>query len=99
MPHSLWDDKSLSRRKLDRAVFKVNQQLTINNIKEFVLLLVVVPMILTLYNPEPDDRIIHLAESLVVPRELARICKRLFIDYLQGLVQNVQARFVGERRS
>lgn len=47
------------------------------------------PMILSLYDPEADHRVIYLAESLVVPRKLARVRKSLFIDYLQGFVQNV----------
>ena len=51
------------------------------------------PMILSLDNPEADHRVIYLAESLVVPRKLARVRKSLFIDYLQGFVQNGKEAF------
>jgi hypothetical protein len=89
MHHSLWNDKSLSRRKLDRAVFEINQQLTLYNIKKLVVFVVLMPVILSLYDPEADHRVIYLAESLVVPCKLARVRKSLFVDYLQGFVQNV----------
>jgi hypothetical protein len=89
MHHSLWNDKSLSGRKLDGAVFKVNQQSTVYNIKKLVVLIVLMPVILSLHDPEADHRVIYLAESLVVPRKLARVRKSLFVDYLQGFVQNV----------
>ena len=82
MHHPIWNDNSLPWRKLDGAVFKINQQLTIYNIKKLVVLVVLMPVILSLYDPEADHRVIYLAESLVVPRKLARVRKRLFIDYL-----------------
>jgi hypothetical protein len=82
MHHSLWNDKSLSRRKLDRAVFKINQQLSINHIKKLIVFVVFMPVVLSLYDPEADHRVIYLAESLVVPRKLARVRESLFINYL-----------------
>src|SRR5260370_42029395 len=99
MHHSRWNNKSLSGRKLDRAAFKVNQQLTGYNIKKLVVLVVLMPVILSVYDPEADHRVIYLAESLVIPRKLACVRESLFVDYLQGFVQNVQARLVREGRS
>jgi hypothetical protein len=89
MRHSLWNDESLSRRNFDRTVFKVNQQLTLDNIKKLIVFVVLMPVILSQYDPEADYRVIYLAESLVVPRKFALVRKSLFIDNLQGFVQNV----------
>jgi len=36
----LWNDKSLSRRELNRAVFKIDKRLPLYNIKEFVIVIV-----------------------------------------------------------
>jgi len=82
MHHSLWNDKSLSRRKLNRAVFDINQQFTIYKIEKLFVFVVLMPVVLSLYDPEADHRVIYFAESLVVPRKLARVRKSLFIDYL-----------------
>ncbi len=82
MHHALWNDDSLSRRKLDRAALKINQQLAIDYIKKLVILVVLMPVILPLYDPESDHGVIHLAESLVVPGKLAGVCQRLFVDHL-----------------
>jgi len=51
MHHALWNDDSLSRRKLDRAALKINQQLAIDYIKKLVILVVLMPVILPLYDP------------------------------------------------
>src|SRR6266699_5033680 len=94
---SLRNDKSMSRRKLDCVMFKIDQQLTLDNIKELVVLVVLVPMIFALYDAEPHHRILYLAESLVIPAILARVGESLFVNHLQRFVQDVQARFIGER--
>ena len=75
-----WNNKSLSRRNLDRAVFKVNQQLTFNDVEELVVFVMPMPVIFPLHHAEADYRIIYLAESLVVPPELASVRESLLAD-------------------
>jgi len=82
MHRSLWNNKSLARRKLDRAVLKINQQLTLYNIKKLIVFIVLMPVVLSVYDPEADHRVIYFAESLVVPGKLAGVRKSFFIDYL-----------------
>ncbi len=82
MHRSLWNNKSLARRKLDRAVLKINQQLTLYNIKKLIVFIVLMPVVLSVYDPEADYRVIYFAESLVVPGKLAGVRKSFFIDYL-----------------
>jgi len=80
MHRSLWNNKSLARRKLDRAVLKINQQLTLYNIKKLIVFIVLMPVVLSVYDPEADHRVIYFAESLVVPGKLAGVRKSFFID-------------------
>ncbi len=82
MYRSLWNNKSLARRKVDRAVLKINQQLTLYNIKKLIVFIVLMPVVLSVYDPKADHRVIYLTESLVVPPKLARVRKSFFIDYL-----------------
>jgi hypothetical protein len=56
--------------------------LTIYDVKKLVVFIVLMPVVLALYDPEADHRVIYLAESLVVPLIFARVRKGLFIDYL-----------------
>jgi len=82
MHRSLWNNKSLARRKLDRAFLKINQQLTLYNIKKLIVFIVLMPVVLSVDDTEADHRVIYFAESLLVPGKLAGVRKSLFIDYL-----------------
>ena len=53
--YALRDHESLSRFKLHGPPLEVDQQLSLDHIKEFIVLIVLVPMILALNNAEPDD--------------------------------------------
>src|ERR1700730_16687783 len=96
MNHSLGNNESLSRRKLNCVILKINQQLALYDIKELAVFLVPMPVIFTLDDAEADHRVIYLAECLVVPRILACIGRSLFINELQGFMKNIEARFVRE---
>jgi len=80
MHRSLWNNKSLPRRKLDRAACKINQQLTLYNIKKLIVFIVLMPVVLSVDDTEADHRVIYFAESLVVPGKLAGVRKSFFID-------------------
>ena len=47
MNHSFRDNEPLSRVELNSAVFKIDNQPAFNNVKEFVVVIVLVPMIFT----------------------------------------------------
>ena len=47
MNPSLRDNEPLSRVELNSAVFKIDNQPAFNNVKEFVVIIVLVPMVFT----------------------------------------------------
>ena len=65
--HAFGNDETLPRRKLDYAVFEIYQEPPIQYEKEFVDIVVLMPVILTLHHSHPDNGIVHLAKRLIVP--------------------------------
>jgi hypothetical protein len=55
MLDTLRHHKSLSGIKLNGSAFQVDDESAFNDVKEFVFIVVLVPVILTLHNAEPDD--------------------------------------------
>jgi hypothetical protein len=55
MAHTFRHNEALSRRKIDNAIFKIDQEMSIENEKEFIDVFVFVPMILALDDRQPDD--------------------------------------------
>ena len=80
MAHTLWHNESLPRHKVDDAILKIDQEMSIKNEKEFVDVFMFVPMIFALNHRHPDDRVIHFAKRLVVPFVRAGIGQFLHID-------------------
>jgi hypothetical protein len=50
-----------SRPQIDSPIFKVDQEIPANDIEKFVLDVMLVPMIFTLHDTQPDHRLVHLA--------------------------------------
>ncbi len=48
--HSFWHDETLSRRQFDRAALEVDQQAAVDNVKELVIIGVLVLVILALHD-------------------------------------------------
>ena len=53
MAHAFRHDKALSRRKIDYAIFEIDQESPIEHEEEFIDVFVFVPVILPLYNRHP----------------------------------------------
>ena len=85
-----------SRRKIDAALFQIDQQLAADDVEEFIFVVVLVPMIFAMNDSEPDDRLVHFAQRLVVPFIRAGIDECGNVDRFERLAKNVEARVVGE---
>jgi len=83
MAHPFGNNKALPRRKIDNAIFEIDQKKSVQNEKEFVNVFVLMPVIFALHYRHPDDRVVHLAEGLVEPFICAGICQLLDIDELE----------------
>ena len=94
MAHALGNNKALPGSKIDNAIFEIDQETSVQNEKEFVDVVVLVPMIFALHHRESDDGVVHLAKRLVVPLIRAGIRQLLRIDQFKRSVQNVQVSFV-----
>jgi hypothetical protein len=60
-------NEALLRLKINRTVLKINDEMSLENEEELVIVIVLVPMVLTLHDTQTNNRIVHLAERLVVP--------------------------------
>src|SRR5260370_35448166 len=94
MPNPFRHDESLLRSKIDSFVFKIDQEMAVENKEEFVDVVMLVPVVFALQNAQPHDRVVHLTKSLVVPFICARIDQLLNINDLKRLVENVEIGFV-----
>ena len=95
MKDAFGDDESLSGAKPNGPPFQVDRQLAFDHIKEFVIVVVLVPMVLTLDHTDPDNRCVDLAKRLIKPRHL-RIRERFLIDDLKCAMQAIESRIVRE---
>jgi hypothetical protein len=58
---------SLAGTELDQAILQVDPEPTLDYVEELVVRVMLVPVVLPLHHPKPHYRIIHPAESLVIP--------------------------------
>jgi hypothetical protein len=65
------DDETLPRGQFHRASLEVDQQLPFEHIEEFVVVIVLVPVVFTLDHALSHYRVVHLAQGLVEPLVLA----------------------------
>ncbi|MEP6607957.1 MAG: hypothetical protein ABJA83_04700 [Burkholderiaceae bacterium] len=91
MKHALWNHEALSRLKVNGSVFKVDDEVAVQDKKELIVADVLVPVVFALHHPESDDRPIHLTERLVVPRVLAGSDKRRDVDKSRDLTSKCVA--------
>src|SRR2546430_15681091 len=94
MAHTSGPHETLPRRKINDAIFEIDQKMSIQNEKEFINVIVFMPMISALHHRHPDDRVVHLAKRLVVPFVFAGIRQFLHINQLKRSMQKVEVSLV-----
>ena len=67
MNDTLWHNKALLLSKLDTSILEINDETTVEDKEEFVVIVVLVPVVFALHDAEANDRIVHLTQRLVVP--------------------------------
>ncbi len=67
MHDPLGNHESLPARQLDRPVAKVDEELAVEDEKEFVFVVMLMPVVFALQYAETGDRAVDLAQRLVVP--------------------------------
>jgi hypothetical protein len=61
MDDSLWYDKSLLPVELNAPILEVHDKAAVEDKEELVIVVVLVPVILTLQDAQPNDRVVDLA--------------------------------------
>ena len=73
MTYTFGNNKALPRSKIDNAILEIDQEMSVQNEKEFIDVFVLVPEIFALNHGQPDDRIVYLAKGLIEPLVCAGI--------------------------
>src|SRR5438128_11787003 len=94
MAHAFGHDEALFRRKIDNAIFEIDQEMPVENEKEFIDVFVFMPVIFAFKHRQPNDGIVYLAKRLVVPFVRASIGQFLNIDQFKRSAQNVKVSLV-----
>ena len=58
---------ALPRSKIDGTILEIDQEPAADHVEELIFVIVFVPMIFAVDDSEPDDRLVHFAQRLVVP--------------------------------
>jgi len=77
----LGDHEALLRPKVDGPALQINDEVSFEDEEELIIAIVLVPVVLALQHPKPNDGVIHLAKGLVVPTVGARLDHRRDIDH------------------
>jgi hypothetical protein len=107
MHDAFGNDDSLTRAEGDGAgillcggwvlrVDEIDEETAFDDVEELVLALMIVPVIASLDDAETNDRIVHVAKRLVVPRVRSCVGGLLFFDYFKWLVLGFENREVRE---
>jgi len=95
MDNALRHDIALSRRQVDGLVFKVNDEMSVEDEEKLIIVVVLVPVVFPLHDAKADDRIVHFAERLVVPAVRAGGYERKQRRHAQHRESNVEIRRIG----
>jgi hypothetical protein len=61
MHDALGYDKTLARLQINALAFEIDDEMTVKDKEEFIVVVVLVPVILALHDAEADDRFVDLA--------------------------------------
>ena len=66
------NDKSLVWLQINRAIFEIDDKVPLQDKEELIVVVMFVPVVLALQDPEANNGVVHLAERLVIPFIRAR---------------------------
>jgi hypothetical protein len=67
MPDAFGNDKSLLWLEINRTIFEIDDKVPLQDKEELVVVVMFVPVVLALDDPESNHGVVHLAECLVIP--------------------------------
>src|SRR5579864_5973561 len=87
--------ESLERLQVHRAILEIDDEVPLQDEEELVVLLVLVPVVLALHDAQADDRVVDLAQRLVVPAVLDLRDEARHVHHRQGRELHVEEGGVG----
>src|SRR5215216_2097533 len=82
--------------QFDCLVFKVNLQLSFEHKEEFIVMIVLVPMIFAFYNSNSNNAVIHFCQRLIEPFVLAFFHNARDINQRKVLKLDIKIGHIGE---
>lgn len=76
MDDALRYDKALLRAQLDNSILEIHDEPAFEDKEELVIVVVFMPVIFTLHDTQPNNRVVDLAQRLVVPA-IGRRCGQM----------------------
>ncbi len=67
MPDAFGNDKSLLWLQINRAIFEIDDKVPLQDKEKLVVVVMFVPVVLALHDPQANNGVVHLAERLVIP--------------------------------
>lgn len=96
MQDSFGNRKTLVRIQVNRPALKVDQQLPVKHEKEFIVVVMLMPMILSPNDANPHYTVVHSGEGLIEPLIFTFPNNSWNIDYLEVLELNVKLSYIGK---
>jgi hypothetical protein len=92
--HPLGNDKAFPRLQINRLVFQVDDEVTVKDKEELIVVVMLVPVVLALHHAQAHDGIVDLAERLVVPLIRASLYEGRYINDRERRELDVEERRV-----
>lgn len=92
---ALGDDDALARPEGDRAALEVDMKEAFDDVEEFVVRIVLVPVVFALDDADAHDGVVDEAQRLVEPLVRDRVGEGLFVDQLKRREPDVEPRDIG----
>jgi hypothetical protein len=61
------NDKSVLRLQINRAIFQIDNKVSLQDKEELVVVVMFVPVVLALHDPEANNGVVHLTQRLIIP--------------------------------
>ncbi len=95
MDYPLRNDKTLAGLKIDGAILEIDDEVPLEDKEELIVFLMLMPVILALQDAETYDRVVYLAESLVVPAMCVCTDERGDVDNTERREFDIEERGIG----
>ena len=77
------NDESLLWLQINRAIFKIDDEVPLQDEEELVVVVMFVPVVFALHDSQANNGVVHLAERLVIPPVGAGFHQRWYVHQVE----------------